>query len=70
MWDVNPVFVLPEGNHKLQFELDGFDPVSTDIRVLGTKSKQYLLVNLPTDNPKRKRSASSADAPTEHPLND
>ncbi|WP_168566800.1 hypothetical protein [Crateriforma spongiae] len=70
VWDVKPVFVLPEGNHKLKFELDGFDPVSTDIRVLGTKSKQYLLVKFPAESPILKQPAASVDAATGHSLND
>jgi hypothetical protein len=55
--DIKPVFVLPEGKHKLTFEIDGFDPVAADIKVLGTNSKQYLIVKLPT---KKSESVNSA----------
>ena len=70
MWDIKPVFVLPEGNHKLQFAIDGFDPVTTDIKVLGTNSKQYLVVDLPSEKSESKRAAVSADTTTSQPLDD
>lgn len=68
MWDIKPVFILPEGKHKLTFEIDGLDPVATDIKVLGTNSKQYLIVKLPTNKPDTAKSAVSADASTNQPL--
>ena len=60
--DIKPVFVLPAGKHRLTFATDGFDPVASDIKVLGTNSKQYLLVSLPSERPESKSSAVSADA--------
>ena len=64
MFDVKPVFVLPEGKHKLTFAIDGFDPVTADIKVLGTNSKQYLVVKLPSEKAESKHSAVSNDATT------
>ncbi len=66
--DIKPVFNLPEGKHKLTFEIEGFDPVTVDIKVLGTNSKQYLIVKLPTTKPKTSKSAVSADASTKQPF--
>ncbi|MFG0265266.1 MAG: hypothetical protein ACF8AM_08945 [Rhodopirellula sp. JB055] len=68
MWDITPVFNLPEGKHKLTFEIDGFDPVAADIKVLGTNSKQYLIVKLPTEKPETAKPAGSADASTKQPF--
>ena len=68
MWDIKPVFILPEGKHKLTFEIDGFDPVAADIKVLGTNSKQYLIVKLPSMKPESARPADSADASTIQPF--
>ena len=68
MWDIKPVFILPEGNHKLQFAIDGFDPVTTDIKVLGTNSKQYLVVKLPSKKVESAKSDVSADASTIQPF--
>ena len=68
MRDIKPVFNLPEGKHKLKFEIDGFDPVAADIRVLGTNSKQYLIVKLLTKKSETVKSAVSADASTEQPF--
>jgi hypothetical protein len=51
MWDIKPVFVLPEGHRKFTFAIDGFDPIPADITVLGTGSKQYLIVRLPSEKP-------------------
>lgn len=64
IWDIKPVFVLPAGKHKFTFAIDGFDPVAADIKVLGTNSKQYLVVKLPSKNSKSKGSPVSADAAT------
>ncbi len=66
--DIKPVFNLPEGKHTLTFEIEGFDPVTVDIKVLGTNSKQYLVVKLPTTKPKTSKSAVSADASTKQPF--
>ncbi|EMI55816.1 hypothetical protein RSSM_02740 [Rhodopirellula sallentina SM41] len=66
--DIKPVFILPEGKHKLTFEIDGFNPVATDIKVLGTNSKQYLIVKLPTKVPETANPAVSADASTKQPI--
>jgi hypothetical protein len=68
IWDIKPVFILPEGKHKLTFVIDGFDPVAADIKVLGTNSKQYLIVKLPTKKPEAENSAVSADASTKQPF--
>lgn len=62
MWDIKPVFNLPEGKHKLTFEIDGFDPVAADLKVLGTNSKQYLIVKLPSKKSESEKSAVTADA--------
>lgn len=68
VWDIKPVFILPEGKHRLTFEIDGFDPVAADIKVLGTNSKQYLIVKLPSKKPESASPADSADASTEQPF--
>ena len=68
MWDIKPVFILPEGKHRLTFEIDGFDPIAADIKVLGTNSKQYLVVKLPSKKPESENSAVSADASTNQPF--
>lgn len=68
IFDIKPVFILPEGKHKLTFEIDGFDPVAADIKVLGTNSNQYLIVKLPTKKPETVKSAASADASTSQPF--
>jgi hypothetical protein len=67
VWDIKPVFILPEGKHKLTFEIDGIDPVAADIKVLGTNSKQYLVVKLPETKPGTDK-AVSADASTNQPF--
>ncbi|MGB7327282.1 MAG: hypothetical protein WBD31_20570 [Rubripirellula sp.] len=43
---VSPVFVLPSGNHKFDFQCDGYKPVTQSLHVLGTGSTQYLVVKL------------------------
>ena len=68
IFDIKPVFILPEGKHKLIFETDGFDPVAAEIKVLGTNSKQYLIVKLPTKKSETDKSAVSADASTDQPF--
>ena len=60
--DIKPVFVLPKGLHKFTFAIEGSDPALAEIAVLGTGSKQYLIVKLPSDKPQPKRSDTSVDA--------
>lgn len=70
MFDVKPVFVLSEGKHELTFTIDGFDPVAADIKVLGTNSKQYLVVKLPSEKTESESSTVSTDATTALPSGD
>jgi|GEM_PF-2511030 len=46
-WYFEPVFVLPEGVRKFSFTYGGSEPVTAKLKVLGTGSKQYLIVKLP-----------------------
>lgn len=41
-----PVFVLPSGQHKFEFTCDIFNTAKVDLKVIGTGSKQYLIVKL------------------------
>lgn len=59
IWDIKPVFVLPEGHRKFRFAIDGVDPIPAELTVLGTGSKQYLIVKLPSE----KSQASNNVAP-------
>ncbi len=68
MQDIKPVFVLPEGHRKFTFAIDGFDPIPADITVLGTGSKQYLIVKLPSEKPQSKTTGVSADTSTVQPF--
>ena len=43
---IKPVFVLPSGQHKFEFTCDNFKKAKADLRVIGTGSKQYLIVKL------------------------
>jgi hypothetical protein len=43
---ISPVFVLPIGQHKFEFSSDVFGTKKVDLRVIGTGSKQYLIVKL------------------------
>lgn len=43
---IKPVFVLPSGQHKFEFTCDIFKKAKADLRVIGTGSKQYLIVKL------------------------
>ena len=43
---VKPVFVLPSGQHKFEFSCDIFKTTKADLKVVGTGSKQYLIVKL------------------------
>ena len=67
-WDLKPIFVLSEGKHKFTFAIEGFDPVSADITVLGTGSKQYLIAKLPSSDPSVKNTGVSTDASTVQPF--
>ena len=49
--NVEPVFVLPSGVRKFTFACDGFKTTSAELKVLGTGSKQFLVVKLSTDSP-------------------
>lgn len=44
--NVKPVFVLPHGKHKFEFSSDAFKPAKIELTVIGTGSKQYLIVKL------------------------
>lgn len=44
--DVKPVFVLPSGTREFKFSCDGFQSTSMKIKLLGTGSKQYLVVKM------------------------
>ena len=43
---IKPVFVLPSGQHKFEFTCEIFKKARADLRVIGTGSKQYLIVKL------------------------
>lgn len=68
MWGIKPVFVLPEGHRKFTFAIDGFDPIPADITVLGTGSKQYLIVKLPSEKTQSDTTDVSADPSTIQPF--
>ncbi|TWU43540.1 hypothetical protein Q31b_25810 [Novipirellula aureliae] len=68
VWDIQPVFVLPEGLHKFGFAIDGIDPVSIDITVLGTGSKQYLVAKFPADDKQASVSGTRADGASSGPF--
>jgi len=44
--DIKPVFVLSSGKYKFEFECEGLKSAKAELRVLGTGSKQYLIVKL------------------------
>lgn len=67
-WDVKPVFVLPEGTHKFTFTIDGSGPVDAELKVLGTGSKQFLIVKLPAEGDTDVTAAVPGDASTVQPL--
>lgn len=54
---VEPVFVLPSGNHKFTFSCDGYKKTAAELKVLGTGSTQYLIVKLAADSPTAERNA-------------
>lgn len=66
-WDIKPVFVLAEGNRKFTFTIDGFEPVTSEIKVLGTNSTQYLIVKLPSEKLEAKSTGVLGDASTVQP---
>jgi len=43
---VKPVFVLPHGKHKFEFTCEGFKSTKSELTVIGTGSKQFLIVKL------------------------
>ena len=43
---VKPVYVLPHGKHKFEFACEGFKSTKSELTVIGTGSKQYLIVKL------------------------
>lgn len=62
--DVEPVFVLQSGVRKFTFTCDGFKTTSAELKVLGTGSKQYLIVKLTTDSPAKDDESTSGAAKT------
>jgi hypothetical protein len=65
-YDINPVFVLPQGVHKFKFTQSGLPAVTSEIKVLGTRSKQYLIVKLPiADAPAKSDKVSKDKGETE-----
>lgn len=68
MVDINPVFILPQGLRKFTFTVEGFDPVATELTVLGTGSKQFLLVKLPSNPEPAKAAASNIDDSSVKPV--
>jgi hypothetical protein len=57
MTSIKPVFVLPHGKHKFEFSSDVFKTTKVEMTIIGTGSKQYLIVKLPpatevSDGPK------------------
>jgi len=68
-YDVNPVFLLPRGSHKFTFSCVGFKTTSAKLRVLGTGSKQYLVVKLQantsdSDNATKPKSSVTTSSPS------
>ena len=47
---VEPVFILQSGVRSFTFSCDGFKTTSAKLKVLGTGSKQYLIVKLVADS--------------------
>jgi hypothetical protein len=43
---VKPVYVLPHGKHKFEFACEGFKSSKSELTLIGTGSKQYLIVKL------------------------
>jgi hypothetical protein len=46
---VQPVYVLQSGTYRFEFSCDGFQAVSTNLKVVGTGSKQFLVVKMLPD---------------------
>jgi len=44
--EVKPYYVLPHGKHTFEFQCEGFKASKTELTVIGTGSKQYLIVKL------------------------
>lgn len=68
MQDIKPIFVLPQGSRKFTFTIDGFAPIEAGITVLGTGSKQYLIVNLPSEQKPVEAAGDAVDASTTQPF--
>ena len=60
---VEPVFILQSGVRSFTFSCDGFKTTSAKLKVLGTGSKQYLIVKLVAD------SGGASDAAESHTQN-
>gem|GEM_PF-1747046 len=63
-----PVFVLPRGQHKFEFNCDIFKTAKAELKVIGTGSKQYLIVKLlpkptSTDNSEPTGESKNSTAP-------
>lgn len=69
MTSIKPVFVLPHGKHKFEFSSDVFKKTMVDMTVIGTGSKQYLIVKLSratevSDGPKSNAPPNGKTIPT------
>ena len=59
--DVKPLFALPRGRHEFKFTCDGYESASIGVKVLGSGSKQYLVVKMKPELP------SKNDTPANNP---
>ena len=60
---IKPVYALPHGKHRFEVACDGFKTAKSELTVIGTGSKQYLVVKLePTtsESPKAKTTTESS----------
>jgi len=60
---IKPVFVLPSGQHKFEFTCDIFKKAKAELRVIGTGSKQYLIVKLLPETSKNEVAQPTEQAP-------
>ena len=44
--NITPTFVLESGTHEFSFSCEGYKSVSQKLKVIGTGSKQYLLIQM------------------------
>ena len=65
---IKPIFVLPSGLHKFEFKCDVFKTTNADLKVIGTGSKQYLIIKMvPKTVDDKGQTATEAKAPTTPP---